>query len=105
MNLFPKPALQLRDAAHRAAAQRRSIVDGAGIKKTLERRVIQHLAEHTDLLRGREKSTADVRMDRLGMAGLEEAAADGLGDVPFSSSARPGAIAQTIAFFAGILRR
>ncbi|HOL18500.1 MAG TPA: quinate 5-dehydrogenase [Bacillota bacterium] len=77
---------QLRDARRiMQAAQKTPIVDGAGIKKTLERRVIRYLAAHTDLLGESKKVLLLCVLDRLGMAqALQEAGCQMFyGDFPF----------------------
>ncbi len=50
------------------AAQKTPIVDGSGLKNTLERQVIEYLAEHTGLFREPKKALIICAMDRLGMA-------------------------------------
>ncbi len=56
------------------AAQKTPIVDGSGLKNTLERRAIEYLAEHTDLFARPRKALLMSAMDRLGMAqALEQA--------------------------------
>ncbi len=50
------------------AAQKTPIVDGSGLKNTLERRSIEQLAEHTDIFRETKKVLLMSAMDRLGMA-------------------------------------
>jgi len=68
------------------AAQKTPIVDGSGLKNTLERRAIEHLAEHTDLFEKPKKALLMSAMDRLGMAqALEEAGCImTYGDFPFT---------------------
>ncbi len=56
------------------AAQKTPIVDGSGLKNTLERRVIEHLAEHTDMFNEPRKVLLVCAMDRLGMAQAMEKA-------------------------------
>jgi len=56
------------------AAKKTPIVDGSGLKNTLERRVIEHLAEHTDLFKESKKVLLVCAMDRLGMAQAMEKA-------------------------------
>ncbi len=98
---------QLRDA-HRImqAAQKTPIVDGAGIKKTLERRVIKYLAEQTDLLAGSKKVLMICVLDRLGMAqALQEAGCRMVyGDFPFILGLPiPLTSLRAVSFFAKIL--
>ncbi len=50
------------------AAKKTPIVDGSGLKNTLERRAIEHLAEHTDLFETPQKALLMCAMDRFGMA-------------------------------------
>jgi hypothetical protein len=76
----------LRDAEKVAnAAKLTPIVDGSGLKNTLERRVVQHLLEETDILSGRKKALIVSAMDRCGLAqSLSEAGCEmGYGDVAF----------------------
>ncbi len=57
-----------RDAERIAAAARKSpIVDGSGLKHTLERRVVEHVDRHVMPLRGR-KVLMVSSVDRFGMA-------------------------------------
>jgi hypothetical protein len=98
---------QLRDA-HRImrAAQKTPIVDGAGIKKTQERRVIKYLAEQTDLLAGSKKVLMICVLDRLGMAQalLEAGCRMVYGDFPFVLGLPiPIKSLKVISFFARIL--
>ncbi|MBM4236123.1 MAG: quinate 5-dehydrogenase [Firmicutes bacterium] len=67
------------------AARKTPIVDGSGLKNTLERRAIEYLAEHTDLFREPRKVLLMSAMDRLGMAqALEKAGAImTYGDIPY----------------------
>ncbi len=59
----------LRDAKKiTRAAQLTPIVDGSGLKHTLERRVIEYLAANTDIFKERRKVLLTCAMDRLGMA-------------------------------------
>jgi hypothetical protein len=77
---------ELRDAQKIVrAAQKTPIVDGSGLKNTLERRAIEYLAEHTDILKGRKRVLLMCAMDRLGMAqALEKAGCEmTYGDFPF----------------------
>ena len=56
------------------AAKQTPIVDGSGLKNTLERRAIEYLVEHTDLFNEPRKVLLMSAMDRLGMAqALEKA--------------------------------
>ena len=60
---------ELRDGRKIAlAAKRTPIVDGSGLKHILERRIIEYLVAHTDILKGRRKVLMTCAMDRLGMA-------------------------------------
>lgn len=65
----------LRDAQKVAnAAQITPIVDGSGLKNTLERRVVEYLQERTNVFAGRKRAGVVSAMDRFGMAkSLEEA--------------------------------
>ncbi len=65
----------LRDAQKVAsAAQKTPIVDGSGLKNTLEKRVIEYLNEETDIFLEKQKASVVSAMDRFGMAkSLEEA--------------------------------
>ncbi len=59
----------IRDARRIVKAARKTpIVDGSGLKNTLERRAIEYLAAETDLLQPRKKVLLMSAMDRLGMA-------------------------------------
>lgn len=49
-------------------AKKTPIVDGSGLKNTLERRAIEYLAEHTDLFVKPQRALLMCAMDRLGMA-------------------------------------
>ena len=63
----------LRDAQKVAAAARLTpIVDGSGLKNTLERRVVHYLQKETTVLKGRKRALVVSAMDRFGLA-------DGLG--------------------------
>ena len=68
------------------AAKKTPIVDGSGLKNTLERRAIEHLAEHTDLFAKPQKALLMCAMDRLGMAQALENAGCVMtyGDFPFT---------------------
>ncbi len=60
---------EFRDARRIVQAARNTpIVDGSGLKNTLERRVIEYLAEHTDLFQEPKKALLICAMDRLGLA-------------------------------------
>jgi len=77
---------ELRDARKLVrAAEKTPIVDGSGLKNTLERRAIEYLAENTDLFKERKKALLMCAMDRLGMAeALEKAGCEmTYGDFPF----------------------
>jgi hypothetical protein len=67
------------------SARKTPIVDGSGLKNTLERRAIEYLAEHTDLFREPRKVLLMSAMDRLGMAqALEKTGAImTYGDIPY----------------------
>lgn len=55
------------------SARKSPIVDGSGLKNTLERRAIEYLADHTELFKEPKKVLMMCAMDRLGMAqALEE---------------------------------
>lgn len=59
----------LRDAQRVAAAAKLTpIVDGSGLKNTLERRVVQHLKKETSILDGKKKVLVTCAMDRFGLA-------------------------------------
>ncbi len=85
------------------AAQKTPIVDGSGLKNTLERRVIEHLAGQTNLLAEHRKVLLMSAMDRLGMAqALEKAGCEmTLGDFPFITGVPlPLKSLQSLAFLA-----
>lgn len=65
----------MREAQKVAAAARLTpIVDGTGLKNTLERRVVQNLSAETGILRGRKKVLVVSAMDRFGLSqSLEDA--------------------------------
>jgi hypothetical protein len=67
------------------AAKQTPIVDGSGLKNTLERRAIEYLAQHTELFKQQKKVLLMSAMDRLGMAqALEkEGCIMTYGDFPF----------------------
>jgi hypothetical protein len=98
---------QLRDARRiMEAARLTPIVDGSGIKKTLERRVINYLARETDLLAGGKRALMVCAMDRFTMAqALEEAGCRMIyGDFPFALGLPiPLYSLKTIAFLARLL--
>ncbi len=76
----------LRDAEKVArAAQITPIVDGSGLKNTLERRVVQYLLEETDILAERKRALIVSAMDRCGLAqSLSDAGCEmAYGDVAF----------------------
>ena len=64
-----------RDALKVArAAQQTPLVDGSGLKNTLERRVVKHLNQETDLFAEKKKVLVVSAMDRFGLSqALEEA--------------------------------
>lgn len=66
---------EIRDAQRVVrAAKRTPVVDGSGLKNTLERKVIKHISENTDLLKDNPCALLMSGMDRMGMAqSLEEA--------------------------------
>ena len=65
----------LRDAEKVANAARISpVVDGSGLKNTLEKRVIEYLASETDIFSERKKALVVCAMDRFGLAQSLEAA-------------------------------
>lgn len=77
---------EIRDARRVSrAAVHTPIVDGSGLKNTLERRAVAFLAAETDLLAGGKKVLLLSAMDRLGMAQAFEAAGCSMlyGDLPF----------------------
>ncbi len=60
---------EIRDARRISRAARKSpIVDGSGLKNTLERRCLEQLAGETDLFKESRKVLLMSAMDRLGMA-------------------------------------
>ncbi|NLX91501.1 MAG: quinate 5-dehydrogenase [Firmicutes bacterium] len=76
----------LRDAEKVAAAAKITpIVDGSGLKNTLERRVVEYLLQETDILAEKKKALIVSAMDRCGLAqSLEEAGCEMVfGDVAF----------------------
>lgn len=108
LNLYTvEKRYQLREAYRiMQAARKTPIVDGAGIKKTLERRVIRYLAEKTDVLSGSKKVLMICVLDRLGMAqALQEAGCRMVyGDFPFVLGLPiPLTSLRAISFFARIL--
>lgn len=68
----------IRDAQKVAAAARLTpIVDGSGLKNTLERRVVRYLLKESTVLEGKKKVLLVSAMDRFGLAqGLEQAGCD-----------------------------
>lgn len=68
------------------AAIKTPIVDGSGLKNTLERRSIEYVAAHTDLFKKPQKVLLMSAMDRLGMAQALEAAGGIMtyGDFPYT---------------------
>lgn len=98
---------QLHDARRiMEAARLPPIVDGSGIKKTLERRVINYLARETDLLAGGKRALMVCAMDRFTMAqALEETGCRmTYGDFPFALGLPiPLHSLETIAFLARLL--
>ncbi len=51
-----------------SAAQKTPIVDGSGLKNTLEKRVVEYLQKETNIFLGRKKAGVVSAMDRFGMA-------------------------------------
>lgn len=97
----------IRDAQKVAnAAKITPIVDGSGLKNTLERRVIKTLVNETDLLRGSPRVLMVSAMDRCGMAvALQEAGCRmTFGDVAFILGIPVGLSSlNTLAFIARVL--
>ena len=88
------------------AAQKTPIVDGGGLKNTLERRAIEYLYEHTDLFAEQKKVLFMSAMDRLGMAQAMEKIGCKMtyGDLPFVLGLPlPLSSLSAIAVAAGIL--
>ncbi|NLZ28212.1 MAG: quinate 5-dehydrogenase [Firmicutes bacterium] len=78
---------EIRDARKVVeAAKQTPIVDGSGLKNTLERRVIKLLSARTDIFKNNPRVLLMSAMDRLGMAqSLEEAGCRMIyGDFPFA---------------------
>ncbi len=76
-----------RDARRIVRAARKSpIVDGSGLKNTLERWAIEYVAANTDLFQQPQKVLLMSAMDRLGMAQAIEAAGGIMtyGDFPYT---------------------
>jgi len=76
----------LRDAQKVVnAAKITPIVDGSGLKNTLERRVVEYLVEETDLFREKKNVLVVCAMDRFGLAqSLEQAGCEmRYGDLAF----------------------
>jgi len=67
------------------AAQKTPIVDGGGLKNTLERNAIEYLDQNTDLFKEQKKVLFMSAMDRLGMAQAMEKIGCKMmyGDLPF----------------------
>lgn len=67
------------------AAKQTPIVDGSGLKNTLERRAIEYVAATTDLFKEPKKVLLMSAMDRLGMAQALEATGSAMiyADLPF----------------------
>jgi len=60
---------ELRDAQKIVReAKQTPVVDGSGLKNTLERKVIKHVAQQTSLFEGNPRVLLMSAMDRLGMA-------------------------------------
>ncbi|MDW7738431.1 MAG: quinate 5-dehydrogenase [Bacillota bacterium] len=77
---------EIRDARRIVRAARKTpIVDGSGLKNTLERRAIEYLAENTDIFESPRKVLLMCAMDRLGMAQALEKAGCIMtyGDLPY----------------------
>lgn len=77
---------EIRDARRIVKAARKTpIVDGSGLKNTLERRAIEFLAAETDLFAEPKKVLLMSAMDRLGLAQALEKAGCKMtyGDLPF----------------------
>lgn len=68
----------IRDAQRVAAAAKQTpIVDGSGLKNTLERRVVEYLLKETTVLSNKKKVLIVSAMDRFGLSqSLEEAGFD-----------------------------
>ncbi len=67
------------------AAQKTPIVDGSGLKNTLERRAIEYVAAHTGMFKAQKKVLLMSAMDRLGMAQALEATGSAMiyADLPY----------------------
>jgi hypothetical protein len=67
------------------AAQKTPIVDGSGLKNTLERRAIEYVAANTDLFKEQKRVLLMSAMDRLGMAQALEATGSAMlyADLPY----------------------
>ena len=88
------------------AAQKTPIVDGSGLKNTLERRAIEYVARNTDIFDKPKKVLLMSAMDRLGMAQALEAAGGMMtyGDFPYTIGVPlPLKSLRTLAFAARIL--
>jgi len=98
---------EFRDARRISrAAEKTPIVDGSGLKNTLERRTIEQLAAETDLFIETKKVLLMSAMDRLGMAQAFEKAGCKMtyGDIPFVLGLPvPLASLKTLAMFARVL--
>ncbi|MEW5784417.1 MAG: quinate 5-dehydrogenase [Bacillota bacterium] len=98
---------EIRDARRIVrAAVKTPIVDGSGLKNTLERRAIEYLAEHTALFNEPKKVLLMCAMDRFGMAQALEKAGCIMtyGDFPFILNLPlPLHSLNTLAAFARIL--
>ena len=76
----------IRDAQKvAAAAQKTPLVDGSGLKNTLERKVVEYLLQETDILKEKKKVLVVSAMDRFGLAqSMEQAGCEmRYGDVIF----------------------
>ncbi|MDO9534718.1 MAG: quinate 5-dehydrogenase [Bacillota bacterium] len=97
----------LREAVKVAKAARITpILDGSGLKNTLERRVIDFLSKETDILSGKKKALVVSAMDRFGLAeSLELAGCDmSYGDLVFVLNLPfPLKSLDTLAFIARII--
>jgi hypothetical protein len=97
----------LREARKVADAAKVSpIVDGSGLKNTLERRVVEYLVKETDLFSDRKKVLVVCAMDRFGLAqSLEQAGCEMLyGDLIFVLNIPfPLNSLHTLAFIARLL--
>ncbi len=98
---------EFRDARRISrAAVKTPIVDGSGLKNTLERRAIEQLVAESDLFSETKKVLLMSAMDRLGMAQAFEKAGCKMtyGDLPFVLGLPvPLASLNTLAMFARVL--